>query len=350
MSAERRARVLRAIVEDYVSTQDPVGSKALVERHKLDVSPATVRNDMAQLEREGLIVQPHASAGRVPTDKGYREFVDHIEELNPLSPAERRAIATVLEGPIDLDSIVDRSVRLLAQLTHQVAVMQYPALSSARVRHVELVELGPSRCLAVLITDEGRVEQRIVDVSPPPGAERAPGHEFLSGIARVKHRVNELLDGALVNHVGRQLRGLERALPAADAELARSVALVLEDIARGSREERVVMAGTANLARAGSDFGESIGPLLEAFEEQVVLLRLLASMADDAQEVSVRIGEENAHRSFATSSVISTGYGTDTDSGARIAVLGPTRMDYPGTIAAVRSVAKYVTDVLDRRR
>src|SRR6188768_2922388 len=165
MQDERRLAVLRAIVEDYVSTQEPVGSKALVERHGLGVSPATIRNDMAALEEEGFITQPHTSAGRVPTDKGYRLFVDRLTTVKPMSAAEKRAIATILDGAVDLDDVVNRSVRLLAQLTRQVAVVQYPTLSRSTVRHVEVVALAPSRLLVVLILSTGRVEQRLVELS-----------------------------------------------------------------------------------------------------------------------------------------------------------------------------------------
>src|SRR5437879_4122319 len=154
---ERKLEVLRVIVEDYIATHEPVGSRALVDRHQLRVSPATVRNDMAALEEEGYIVQPHTSAGRVPTDKGYRLFVDRLSTVKPMSVAERRAIETFLEGAIDLDDVVRRSVRLLAQLTRQVAVVQYPTLSRAVVRHVEVVAMTSTRLLLVLITDRGRV-------------------------------------------------------------------------------------------------------------------------------------------------------------------------------------------------
>ena len=147
MVEDRRLAVLRAIVEDYVSTEEPVGSKALVDRHQLGVSPATVRNDMAVLEEEGFIMQPHTSAGRVPTDKGYRLFVDKLTNLKPMSGAEKRAIASFLDGAVDLDDVVQRSVRMLSQLTRQVAVVQYPTLSRSTVRHVEVVALSPHRLL-----------------------------------------------------------------------------------------------------------------------------------------------------------------------------------------------------------
>jgi heat-inducible transcriptional repressor len=151
---DRKLAVLRAIVEDYVSTNEPVGSRALVERHNLDVSPATIRNDMAILEEQGYIVHPHTSAGRVPTDKGYRLFVDKLSAIKPFSTAERRAIETFLAGEYDLDDVVMRTVRLLAQLTRQV-------------RSIPLAEKSPcgvSRCsggdlTVVLITDTGRVKR-----------------------------------------------------------------------------------------------------------------------------------------------------------------------------------------------
>src|SRR4051794_26159885 len=164
MQEDRRLAVLRAIVEDYVVTREPVGSKALVDRHGLGVSPATVRNDMAALEEEGLIAQPHTSAGRIPTDKGYRFFVDRLTQIKPMSVAERRAISTFLEGAHDLDDVVQRSVRLLAQLTQQVAIVQYPSLARSSVRHVELIQLASTRLLIVLILSTGRVEQRVIEL------------------------------------------------------------------------------------------------------------------------------------------------------------------------------------------
>jgi len=133
---DRKLAVLRAIVRDYVSTMEPVGSKSLVDRHHLDVSPATIRNDMAVLEEQGYISQPHTSAGRIPTDKGYRLFVDRLSGIKPLSAAERRAIETFLAGAYDLDDVVMRTVRLLAQLTRQVALVQYPSLTRSAVRHI----------------------------------------------------------------------------------------------------------------------------------------------------------------------------------------------------------------------
>jgi len=179
---DRKLEVLRAIVTDYVSSQEPVGSRALVERHDLGVSPATVRNDMAALEEEGYITQPHTSAGRIPTDKGYRLFVDRLGSVKPLSSAEQRAIQTFLSGALDLDDILHRTVRLLAQVTQQVAIVQYPTLSHSTVRHVEVVSLSTSRMLLILITSSGRIEQRVLELPEHDDATLAEVRAHLNAV------------------------------------------------------------------------------------------------------------------------------------------------------------------------
>ena len=266
MQDERRQAVLRAIVEDYVATQEPVGSKALVERHQLGVSPATVRNDMAALEEEGLITQPHTSAGRIPTDKGYRLFVDRLTTIKPMSAAEKRAIATILDGAVDLDDVVQRSVRLLAQLTHQVALVQYPTLSRSTVRHVELVALSENRVLAVLILSSGRVEQRLVELD-------TPADEMT--LAAVRARVAAAVTGRIIAEATSALGDLT-APPSEGAAQARVIDVLVDAMSDHRSSERVAVGGAANLARFGDSFEVSVRPLLEALEEHVVLLKLLA--------------------------------------------------------------------------
>jgi transcriptional regulator of heat shock response len=236
MTSDRRLEILRAIVDEYVETQEPVGSKAIAGKHSLGISPATIRNEMAVLEEEGLITQPHTSAGRIPTDRGYRLFVDKLATIKPLSTAERRAIETFLEGALDLDDVVKRSAKLLADITKQVAVVQYPTIGDSHSR------------------------------------------------------------------------------------------------------DMMAISGTANLARSGEALGSTLSPILEALEEQVVLLRLLS----DAQEtVHVTIGSEQVDANLQTTSLVSVGYGRDSSMGS-LGVLGPTRMDYAASMAAVDAVARYI--------
>lgn len=333
---DRKLDVLRAIVEDYVATQEPVGSKALVDRHNLGVSPATIRNDMAALEDEGYIAQPHTSAGRVPTDKGYRLFVDKLSTVKPLSAPERRAIQTFLHGAIDLDDVVSRTVRLLAQLTRQAAVVQYPSLTRSRVQHVELVSIAPTRVLVVLITDTGRVEQRVVEL--PHEAD-----EVLLGDLRA--RVNHLVAGLDFTSVASAIADFTERFGPEDRPVVAAVSATLLESLVERHEERLAVAGTANLARYGQEFDTELEPLLSALEEHVVLLRLLGE-ASSPSTLTVRIGHENALSGLSATSIVTTGYGPGERALASMGVVGPTRMDYPGTIAAVGAVARYVSQIL----
>jgi len=328
---ERKLAVLRAIVEDYVSTTEPVGSKSLVDRHGLDVSPATIRNDMAVLEEQGFIAQPHTSAGRIPTDKGYRLFVDRLSSIKPMSAAERRAIEAFLNGAYSLDDIVARTVRLLAQLTRQVAVVQYPSLSQSAVRHIELVALSPQRVLLVLITDTGRVEQATVDL---------PNAADPESIGHLRAVLNVCLDGHKLSDAAATVTGLTDRIPVPERPNAGAVFSVLLDSLAERHEERVVFAGTANLA--APDFGRGLRDVLEALEEQVVLMRLLGE-AVSPSTLTVLIGAETGLQG---ASVVSTGYGARGQAVAKLGVLGPTRMDYPSTMGAVRAVARYVGQIL----
>ncbi|HXB50236.1 MAG TPA: heat-inducible transcriptional repressor HrcA [Streptosporangiaceae bacterium] len=334
MLDDRKLAVLRAIVEDFVSTNEPVGSKALVDRHNLDVSPATIRNDMAVLEEQGYIVQPHTSAGRIPTEQGYRLFVDRLSAVKPLSGAERRAIETFLAGAYDLDSIVMRTVRLLAQLTRQVAVVQYPSLTRSTVRHIELVPLTDRRLLLVLITDTGRVEQRVVELPGPIGDE---------SITQLRAVLNACLDGRRLADVASVVAELPDRVSSVERSNAAAVFSVILETVVERHEERVVVGGAANLTQA--DFSRGLHEVLEALEEQVVLMRLLGESGDQAA-VTVRIGSENEVDGLRSTSLVATGYGAGSQSLARLGVLGPTRMDYPTAMGAVRAVARYVGQIL----
>jgi heat-inducible transcriptional repressor len=331
---DRKLAVLRAIVRDYVSTQEPVGSKSLVDRHHLDVSPATIRNDMAVLEEQGYIVQPHTSAGRVPTDKGYRLFVDRMSAVKPLSSAERRAIETFLAGAYDLDDVVMRTVRLLAQLTRQVAVVQYPSLTRSAVRHVELVPVAARRLMLVLITDTGRVEQRTVEL---------PDATDEDAVTQLRAVLNACLDGRRLTEVASVVAELPALVEPSQRPNAAAVFSVILETLVDRHDERVVVGGAANLTTA--DFSKGLREVLESLEEQVVLMRLLGESGDQPA-LTVRIGAENPVEGLHSTSVVAAGYGTGDQMLARLGVLGPTRMDYPTAMGAVRAVARYVGQIL----
>ena len=332
MLDDRKLAVLRAIVTDYVRSREPVGSRAIVERYNLDVSSATVRNDMAILEEEGYITQPHTSAGRIPTDKGYRFFVDRLASIKPLTAAERRAITAFLSGAVDIDDIVVRTVRLLAQVTTQVAIMQYPTMTTAVVCRVDIVPLHDSRGLLIVVNSLGKISQRSVDLQ---AADQAT-------LDRLRDKLNQAVVGLGPRRAAEALGDFTSTIaPEARGVAAQVVAGVLEILASDA-PTRIAVAGINNLTQFSDEFETSVRPVLDALEEQVVLLKLLGESTAD---VTVRIGQENAHASLSAASVVASGYGVD-EPWAGLGVVGPTRMDYPSTMAVVRAVARYVSRIL----
>lgn len=335
VSELRRLDVLRAIVEDYVQSREPVGSKTLLDRHDLGVSAATIRNDMAALEDEGLIVAPHTSSGRVPTEKGYRRFVDEIGEIKPLSRAEREAINRIMDTSQDLEEMLHSTVRLLAKLTNQVAMIQVPQYDTAALRHIELVGLSQHQFLLVLIASNGSVDQRVLSTAAPFTDE---------SLAGLKNTLLETLAGYQLSELSVLLSTHSVEIPGQDQDLLGEILGALREMAHSATEQRIVMAGTANLARAGGDFPLSITPVLEALEEQVVLLKLFSELEADSRGLSVSIGTETHIGELSEAAVVATSYGSDARN--KLGVLGPTRMNYPSSMASVRAVARYLSRIL----
>jgi heat-inducible transcriptional repressor len=354
MVSDRSLEVLRVIVQDYVASREPVGSKSIVDRHSFGVSAATIRNDMALLEEEDLITAPHTSSGRIPTDKGYRMFVDHLADLKPLTAAQRQAIETFLGASADLDDVLARTVRLLTQLTHQVAIVQYPSLSQARVQHIEVVSISPTKVLTVVITDTGHVDQRVVDV---------PVEIDLDFLGELRAKLNTALCGFGIFEAVDRLEEFIELFSASRRPAVKAIAHAISDQVVANRQDRLIVAGASNLVRTEGDFHGSVLPVLEAVEEQVVLLRLFSELdadkrgadkrgadrrgADqrsaDQRGVSVSIGRENAPFGLAETSILASGYSANGGAVAHLGVLGPTRMDYSSNIAAVRAVARYLS-------
>lgn len=342
MVSDRSLQVLHAIVHDYVDSNEPVGSKRIVDRYPLGVSAATIRNDMVALEDEELIVAPHTSSGRIPTDKGYRLYVDTLTRARPLSAAQRAAIERFLGESNDLDEVMHRTVRILAQLTNQVAVVQYPSQDRVVVRHIELVPIAEERVLSVLITGAGVVEQQVVALPATKVAEA-----WVNGL---RDRITQATVGREIHDAIESIDELSASLTEwTDSEESSLVQRVLDAVAEQlhvGRPQRMTIAGTANLSRT-DDFAGRVANVLEALEEQVTLIRLFQELADESNEVAASIGRENEPYGLAGAAVITGRYsGGEQTTQSRIGVLGPTRMDYAGNMSAVRAVARYLGKIL----
>jgi heat-inducible transcriptional repressor len=337
MIPDRPLEVLKAIVQDYIASKEPVGSKSLVERHSFGVSAATIRNDMAILEEEELIIAPHTSSGRVPTDKGYRMFVNQLSEVKPLAVAERAAIERFLSKSSDLDETLGQTAMLLSQLTNQVALVQYPSLGRASVRHIELISIHERLLLLMLITDAGRIQQQVLEI--PDGYEAGD-------VEKLRNVFNQSLEGKPLAEVSACIKKANHKISGMLQHLSELVTPELLRLVDANSHEKILLAGTSNLAKREEDFPGSISKVLEAIEEQVILLKLISEMQDDQHGVSLRIGRENSVDALYSTSVVVSGYENQGSEPAKVGVIGPTRMDYFSNIGAVRAVARYLTKSL----
>lgn len=335
----RRDDVLRAIVTDYVETGEPVGSKALVDRHDLRVSPATVRNDMSVLEEKGYLYQPHTSAGRIPTEKGYRAFVNQISKLRPITATQRRAIEAFVLGAADFDDIVERTVRALAQLTRQLAIVQYPHYERSGLRHLELIPVAEFKLLVIVITNSARVQQTTIDTR----------YEVDSAASR---SLALLLNSTLQGMEDSQIAQLEPVLMTGASpeqlELIAQILPIIREALTGEQTERIVMAGAGNLVRSSPEFSRSIGPILDALEEQVTLLRLFSEIDQQDSPVTVTIGSESGEHSLSETSIVAGAYGDKESGVAHVGIVGPQRMDYPQAMSIVRAVSRYLSRMMTR--
>jgi heat-inducible transcriptional repressor len=327
----RKAAILRAIVQDYVRDGEPVGSRRLVEEWNLGVSAATVRAEMAALEEAGLIAQPHTSAGRIPTDKGYRYFVDTLSATEPLHEEQRAALEALLLGSADLEDLLRRTSSVLSRLTRFAALVVPPRLDRSRLRHIELVALGSTSVLAVMIADTGRVEKRLLDLESP-----VADHD----VARVRQAVNEAAGVLRASQAPDVIAGLAAGAPEDLRDLIDAVAAaVRQGLVGAPANEQVFLGGTANIAGQGYfDRIEQVKGVFEAFEEQVILLKMLRDTLE-LGDPAVRIGTELPLIELAACSVVAASYEAVGGSAGSIGVVGPMRMDYPRTLAAVQAVA-----------
>jgi heat-inducible transcriptional repressor len=330
---ERRAAVLRAIVEEYVQTAQPVASQSIARSRALGVSSATVRNDMIQLEREGYIAQPHTSAGRIPTDQGYRYFVDHFTKAGSLPPTQRRAVADFFASAHSaLEDLLHETSQLLARLTSHAAMIVGPQFDAARVRSAQLIVLQPELLLAVAVLSNGSVEK---DVITSPG-------EFDDDQAA---RASRALDATLRDS---SLGQLPAATPSGDPVVDRLVQLAVETLSRraASGGEPLYVGGVSRIAAEQDAFAtaERASRLLEMLEQQVVVVSLVRDLLD--QGVTVSIGSENDVDELRDCSLVLAPYSVDGETLGTVGVLGPTRMDYQQALAAVAAVSQQLGRLL----
>ena len=331
---QRKLVVLRAIVTEYIAHGEPVGSKRVVEAARLDVSAATVRNEMAALEELGLITQPHTSAGRVPTDRGYRRFVDDLRADPRLDDPRRDLVEELLGSAHDVEDLLARTSSVLSQLTRLVSLVIAPEIDASRLKLVELVSLAPGSALLLLVADTGRVEKRMVEL--PPGTSEAD-------LDRVRTVLGEHVRGRRLGDVHGVVTDIVADAPSDLRETLQAVA----DATAGELAEdtihHVFVGGQATLAGEEGFEREQLSRVLQLLEERATLARMLSD-ATAGDEPTVRIGNENQVEDLRATSLVAQRYQLVT--AGSLGVLGPTRMDYASVLATVRAVADQLQETL----
>lgn len=335
MLSDRRQRVLAALIEEYVARALPVGSRTLTERYQLGVSSATVRNELSILEDEGYIAQPHTSAGRIPTDFGYRAFVDNLlaTGIAPDEQRYRKVTEDLKRSASELDSLLEQTSGALARLTDCLSIVLAPSVLATRIKQITLVSLSDTRAICIVVTEDGSVFNRQIDFTAPVPSD---------DLARVQVLLGELLCGKSLTDVeSGLLEGMRAAFT--DPVVRTVLDEVLACIQEGQTGRTHRLGMSALLTQPEFSSSDAVLPLMQVLEDDTMLLHILDHAAS-SDDLSVHIGRENKTAGLSGVSVVASRYGRGDAEGV-VAVIGPTRMDYSKVIQAVRAARAALDDI-----
>jgi heat-inducible transcriptional repressor len=342
---DRREReILRALVQDYIQTGEPVASQPLLARHELEISPATVRGVMSDLEALGYLEKPHASSGRIPTERGYRLYVDTLLKVRPPAPSDRERIEKLAHEANDVGALLEGTADLLHSLSHHAGVVTTPAPDSDPVRQLEFVRLRESRVLAVFVSEAGIVTNKLIQLEfPMENSDLERAAHYLTGKLGSGQASRDL--GALRELILGDMRADQSAL---QDLLQKALALAEQTFAVQAEPERVLVGGEDSFLDA-PEFGNvrKARALLRAFAEKDRILRVLDRVLS-ASEVQIFIGAESEFASVPDVSVIAAPYGRSGHVLGTLAVVGPTRMNYARVIPLVDFTAREISRALGR--
>jgi heat-inducible transcriptional repressor len=325
--SERQGRILRLVVEEYVATGQPVGSKGLVERTGLGVSSSTVRTELADLESRGFLTHPHTSAGRVPTERGYRYYVDRLlERLDPRPPSFPLDLSDVRS---EVESAMQATTEMLSQVTHLLALVSAPPPGAATIRHIEVLRLQPAVVMVVVITSAGGVSKRVFafEQAVDPGLAKWAG-QYL----------NDQLVGVQLGTVLLRRRLGDPSLTPAEREFIEALKPAFTELV-ADEDQRLFVGGTAGLLDdVSADELRGYRGLLGLLEQRRALLDVLAE-ALDPRRPFVRVGPELAHPALRDLALVGAAYGLSNRTLGAVSLVGPVRMDYDKAIGSVRAAA-----------
>ena len=334
----RARKILQAVVQEFIHTGDAVGSRTITKRYGLDLSPATVRNVMADLEEAGMLTQPHTSAGRVPTDLGLRYFVDTLLKVRALSPKEKEDIAARYQvTPLEFEQVLTETSKMLSELSQHTALVLAPRPEADVLDQIEFMRIRERELLAVVVTKSGQVVNKLIALEAPVGdSELERIHNYLNGL--VSGLTLDQVRGKLIEEIGREKNQYDQLV-------ARALALGTQAI-EGAVRTNVIVEGQANLVEKNAD-PEKMKQLLKTLEEKQQLLSLL-DRTIEAPGIKVFIGAETQLASLENMTLVASAYGPEDRPLGTLGVIGPQRMNYSKVISLVDFTAQMLSDVLNK--
>ncbi|MDO7905482.1 heat-inducible transcriptional repressor HrcA [Paenibacillus sp. JX-17] len=341
MLTERQKLILNAIIDDYIRSAEPVGSRSISKRDDVSFSPATIRNEMADLEELGFLEQPHTSAGRIPSNKGYRYYVDHLNPAHLLEPVEMNELKAFFAEKLNvMEQAIQNASNILSNMTNYTSILLGPEVFHTSLRHFQLLPLNETTAVAIIVTNTGQVENKTVHI--PPGVS-------VSEMEKVVNLLNSKLVGVPIYKLKSRLYaelGEEMQRHIAHYE---DVLNVLDRAFDNETDQRLYLSGTTHmLSQPEFKDVDKLKHVLDLFEETSTLLKLMAPSAG-APGIQVRIGQENAHEAFANCSLVTATYSVDGEALGTIGILGPTRMEYARVISILGILSKDLSAMLTLR-
>ena len=338
MLDERKQRILQAVIQDYISSAEPVGSRTLARKYDLGVSPATIRNEIADLQMLGYLEHIHTSSGRVPSSKGYRLYVDSLLPVQPMTDAEKAMIDKWYKAKVQqLDQVFQETAKIISKLTRNVSLVLAPQISKAAFRCMQFLPLDDHRVIAVLMTDAGFVENRIMEM--PAGSSF---EDF--------QRMAKVINGCLAGHtLGAIQNGSLKQIEAeiGDNGLYESAMTLIDKALNSQRKERLYLGGTTEMMEQPEFHNvDKVKELLIMLEKDQLMKDILKAHLGDG--LTVTIGQENEYSGIKDCSIITATYHLDGELLGSMAVLGPTRMEYGRTMSLLNYMNNNLTEVIKR--
>lgn len=337
MLNERKLKILQAIIQDYIETAEPVGSRTLSKRYDLGVSPATIRNEMADLEDLGFIMQPHTSAGRIPSDKGYRLYVDQFMDLRKIKAIERDYIELDLLQKIgEIEQVLRYSSKILSQLTNYTSIALAPQVQESKLKHVQLVPIDYKRIVMVIITDSGMVKKPLIELDSQVSE---------SSIQIISNFLNDTLKGLSVQNIEKELiKTINKELVQFDSIIEKIIPQIFQSLDEVNNLD-VFLNGAMNIFNF-PEYNDifKAKSFLELLEERELLSSLITSFEEEGLNIS--IGSENVYKEVEDYSLVTATYKVDGTSLGWLSIIGPTRMDYSTVVSVMAQVSEFIMELL----